>query len=199
MTKPFTSARAVPYSSIVGGGIMLLNEKGACVAQLAIMAGDKEKSDAISAELMQRIEGGGKFDRYANIEAVVRVNATHHGATEDEIAAFLSGEKDFISWVIQKVAPTAVRDVMVERLRQQTVEGWTPDHDDEHRPGELACAASCYGFNAFNDGHFRDDGTPVGWPWGAEWWKPTTPRRDLIKAAALILAEIERLDRAEGK
>lgn len=33
------------------------------------------------------------------------------------------------------------------------------------------------------------------WPWDESWWKPTTPRRDLVKAAALILAEIERLDR----
>jgi hypothetical protein len=35
-----------------------------------------------------------------------------------------------------------------------------------------------------------------GWPWDLKWWKPTTPRRDLVKAAALIVAEIERLDRA---
>jgi hypothetical protein len=31
-----------------------------------------------------------------------------------------------------------------------------------------------------------------------EWWKPTNRRRDLVKAGALILAEIERLDRAAG-
>ena len=27
-------------------------------------------------------------------------------------------------------------------------------------------------------------------------WQPTTSRRDLVKAGALVLAEIERLDRA---
>lgn len=31
------------------------------------------------------------------------------------------------------------------------------------------------------------------------WWKPGAPRRMLIKAAALIVAEIERLDRAAAK
>ena len=36
---------------------------------------------------------------------------------------------------------------------------------------------------------------PEVFPWEDAWWKPTTPRRDLVKAAALILAEIERLDR----
>lgn len=36
------------------------------------------------------------------------------------------------------------------------------------------------------------------WPWDESWWKPTNRRRDLVKAGALILAEIERLDRAEA-
>jgi len=36
------------------------------------------------------------------------------------------------------------------------------------------------------------------WPWAEKWWKPKNERRDLVKAAALILAEIERLDRAAG-
>ncbi|KAB2676748.1 hypothetical protein F9K85_09640 [Brucella tritici] len=36
---------------------------------------------------------------------------------------------------------------------------------------------------------------PKNWPWNAEWWKPSDRRRNLVKAAALILAEIERLDR----
>lgn len=41
---------------------------------------------------------------------------------------------------------------------------------------------------------------PRQWPftWWLDWWKPTTYRRDLVKAGALILAEIERLDRREG-
>lgn len=198
MTKPFTSARAVPYSSIVGGGIMLLNEKGACVAQLAIMAGGKEASDAISAELMQRIEAGGKFDRYANIETVVRVNATHHGATEDEIAAFLSGKKEFISWVIRKVEPTAVRDVMVERLRQQTAKGYSAMHDDEHDLFELARAGACYALLAAG---YQPEHEIIRklWPFPEEIKPSATRRRDLVNGASLMIADIERLDRAEGK
>lgn len=79
----------------------------------------------------------------------------------------------------------AAVDVLAERRRQIEVEGWTPEHDDGHRHSELADAAACY---ATNDRTL--------WPWSAEWWKPTTRRRDLVRAAALILAEIERLDRA---
>ena len=37
------------------------------------------------------------------------------------------------------------------------------------------------------------------WPWDAEWFKPSSSRRDLVKAAALLLAEIERDDRAASK
>jgi len=33
------------------------------------------------------------------------------------------------------------------------------------------------------------------WPWADRWWKPKSVRHDLIRAAALIVAEIERLDR----
>ena len=37
---------------------------------------------------------------------------------------------------------------------------------------------------------------PRNWPWHASWWKPTTTRRNLVKAAALLISEIKRLDRA---
>lgn len=36
----------------------------------------------------------------------------------------------------------------------------------------------------------------LAWPWDEQWWKPSTARRDMVKACALGLAEIERLDRA---
>jgi len=39
----------------------------------------------------------------------------------------------------------AVRDVLAERQRQISEEGWTPEHDDDAgRPGDLANAAACY-------------------------------------------------------
>lgn len=85
----------------------------------------------------------------------------------------------------------AARDVLMERVRQVTAEGWTPEHDDSHTDGQLALAASAYAMPNAVDGY-----TPRQWPWSFAWWKPSTPRRNLVKAAALILAEIERLDRA---
>lgn len=97
----------------------------------------------------------------------------------------------------------AVADVLAERRRQVDAEGWTPEHDDQHSAGELADAAAIYArFSAHGEAHRRYYSygrVPSGWPWDASWWKPTNPRRDLVKAGALILAEIERLDRIEAR
>ena len=90
----------------------------------------------------------------------------------------------------------AVVSVLAERERQQAEEGWTPEHDDEHCNGELAMAAVCY-INETGTVN-RNGGKPWGWPWDASWWKPNARRRNLVKAGALILAEIERIDRAAG-
>ena len=90
----------------------------------------------------------------------------------------------------------AILDVVAERQRQKTIEGWTPEHDDEHCNGELAMAAVCY-INETGTVN-RNGGKPWGWPWDASWWKPKTRRRNLVKAGALILAELERIDRAAG-
>ena len=90
----------------------------------------------------------------------------------------------------------AILDVVAERQRQKTIEGWTPEHDDEHCNGELAMAAVCY-INETGTVN-RNGGKPWGWPWDASWWKPKTHRRNLVKAGALVLAEIERIDRAAG-
>ncbi len=87
----------------------------------------------------------------------------------------------------------AARDVLAERHRQITAEGWTPAHDDAHADEQLARAAACY---ALPQGDYEIPDPPEFWPWDAYWWKPGDRRRELIKAGALILAEIERLDRA---
>lgn len=95
-------------------------------------------------------------------------------------------------------APSVLAEVAAERRRQVEEEGFDAAHDDEHDEGDMALAAAAYAVNTTNDDPlFFSNVTWPLWPWeGAFWWKPTTPRRDLIKAAALIVAEIERLDRA---
>lgn len=104
--------------------------------------------------------------------------------------------KAYIEHLESRTVTAAASDVLAERQRQVTAEGWTPGHDDEYEHGELADAAGCY---ALSSELFDCAGEPPRpWPWPDEWWKPTNRRRDLVKAGALILAEIERIDRAAG-
>lgn len=94
----------------------------------------------------------------------------------------------------------ALADIREERVRQMHVEGWTPDHDDTHLRGEMAKAAAAYAYGSTIGSTSRSWWFPADmWPWDKSWWKLSTPRRDLVKAAALIVAEIERLDRAARK
>lgn len=88
----------------------------------------------------------------------------------------------------------AATDVLAERQRQITAEGWTTEHDDRNASCELAAAAATYA-TCTEPEQLQICGA-AAWPWRRGWWKPTTYRRNLIKAGALILAEIERLDRA---
>ena len=91
--------------------------------------------------------------------------------------------------------------IAAERKRQIDVEGWTPEHDAEHTNGALADAAACYVSVARQQVRgvgYGGNGEPTYpravWPWDAEWWKPSDdPVRNLVKAGALIAAEIDRL------
>ena len=115
----------------------------------------------------------------------------------ESIEALDEAQMRELGWVR---ASGAAQDVLAERQRQVTAEGWTPKHDDQYSNGAMADAAGCYALHAhdFSKNEIKDF-VPAWWPWHAEWWKPTNPRRDLVKAGALILAEIERIDRAADK
>lgn len=83
-----------------------------------------------------------------------------------------------------------------ERMRQVEQEGWTPEHDDEHADGALVEAALCYVMRA-DRSPLANELPPSWWPWDESWWKPSDdPVRNLVKAGALIAAEIDRLQRS---
>lgn len=98
--------------------------------------------------------------------------------------------------------------ITAERLRQIDVEGYSLAHDNEHQDGELEKAASCYRNWALDSiyphqtcCHLRPgkSGIPLAWPWADSDWKPSGgPKRCLVKAGALLQAEVERLTRRGG-
>lgn len=98
-------------------------------------------------------------------------------------------------------ASPGMRAIVAERRRQIEVEGWTTEHDDEHTAAELALAASSYTlFSAHRrlTGLINMDLGVIAhklWPWDKDWFKPKDTRRDLVRAGALIVAELDKLER----
>lgn len=90
----------------------------------------------------------------------------------------------------------ALEQIVHERLRQIQDEGYTPENDDQWTFGELASAAASYALDPQDEARLTDP--PATWPFKPDTWKPGERRRELIKAGALILAELERINRLEA-
>lgn len=97
--------------------------------------------------------------------------------------------------------------ILAERKRQIEAEGWSEQHDASHTHGELARAAACYAIGSPEVKAPRRVRQTTGvttsesvifeqvWPWEERWWKAGDRVRELVKAGALIAAEIDRLNR----
>lgn len=177
---------------------------------------DSQALHSVPEASEQEKEQGWTLD-YRFVERVTDLAAsrTEYTTSMEATEQVLLAARELLAAAPGKSVPQAWLDVQVERRRQIEAEGWTPEHDDEHDSGELAAAGAAYALHAadhlnpYSQGDGGDE-APSCWPWhdgiagrgeGPEktepaWWKPSTPRRDMVKAGALILAEIERLDRA---
>ncbi|MBN4937064.1 hypothetical protein JY409_03275 [Stenotrophomonas maltophilia] len=99
---------------------------------------------------------------------------------------------------------TGVKAIAAERERQLQAEGFTRKGDRQYRRGELASAATAYAQVAAMDlycgtrGYIAGLPPPSIWPWAPEWWKPVDTRRDLVRAGALIAAQIDLIDSLVG-
>ncbi len=100
---------------------------------------------------------------------------------------------------------TGVELIKAERARQKKVEGWSAENDDRQVSGEMNDAAICYAGATAK--LMRGESLRViqldpmfsskfPFPYEDQWWKPSDdPIRNLVKAGALIAAEIDRLQR----
>ncbi|GEM_PF-7022045 len=95
-----------------------------------------------------------------------------------------------------------VRAIADERRRQVQAEGFSPATDADYNAGELAKAALAYVQLAAMDlaaggrDHIATGSPPACWPWHPVWWKPRNARRDLVRAGALIAAQLDLIDSA---
>ncbi|WP_025121765.1 MULTISPECIES: hypothetical protein [unclassified Serratia (in: enterobacteria)] len=132
-----------------------------------------------------------------------------------DLAAKLQKTQDSLKYALLMLSETkmcntepgqnpAIAAVVDERLRQVNVKGWTPEHDDEHVNDEIAAFAALYAMpEACRDWSAEETGYGENWAeaicpngWAAKFGDR---RRELVKAGALILAEIERLDRVSNE
>ncbi|MFW3895915.1 hypothetical protein [Pseudomonas bharatica] len=88
----------------------------------------------------------------------------------------------------------AAKDILAER-RRQLWKGYSAAHDDLYSPGELSSYAAAFALIA--------GGAAPGWVYqaGISSWqvKTSDPRTMLVTSGALILAELERIDREAEK
>ncbi len=102
----------------------------------------------------------------------------------------MTGERTAATESAQRIA----REIVEKRVRQQVHHGFWAEHDDRYQFGELPMAAATYAVVAARPSmrtHYRK----TLWPWPDHWLRDGAPRELLINAAALIIAEIERLER----
>lgn len=85
-------------------------------------------------------------------------------------------------------------ELIVAERRRQISKGWTPAHDDAHTNDELAYAAACYLMPRENNVPFRF------WPFESAAWRPSSDDRlrELTKAGAFVVAEMERWQRRDA-
>lgn len=112
------------------------------------------------------------------------------------------GMSEYTKTLESKLELPAVADVLAERQRQVSEKGYTAESDDSYIPGILCLAGAAYAVaaSAYPDARRRANRL---WPWpnAPKYFEPArknNPRANLVKAAALIIAEIERIDRAAG-
>lgn len=93
--------------------------------------------------------------------------------------------------------------IAAERKRQLEQEGYTLGHDDSHDNHQLALAAAAYAMPAviISPSHEWHTDRDELYPFDLSTWKPSPDDRlrELVKAGALISAEIERILRANEK
>lgn len=167
------------------------------------------------------VAGCGRYECaiVANVEpfALVSVEADMiwtQTITPDDVLALCPAAPDIVRRAVERYEKYALNKelntksgielIAEERRRQVEIEGWTSEHDDQHRECELAGAAISYASVAHSQALVGGSGESYGpsdeWTWDIAQWKPSNdPVRNLTKAGALIAAEIDRLLRAESE
>lgn len=152
----------------------------------------------------------------AAVDVDGRTDVTVRGKNGDVVLLIVGADEHKAAWIERALNGTAaefcanaIREsagqfpwdgigrIGEERRAQWLREGYDHEQDDTYTEGQLAAAAACYLAHASigTDPEVRVSPEAIRanvWPWPSDTFKPTTPIRDLVKAGALIAAEIDR-------
>lgn len=166
--------------------------------EIAFREDDYEKLFQSAKELME-------YTSYAEIVGGVSVNRLNIRKYCDEIADIVRNDtNEKMGWFEYETKNW--NEIVTERKRQIIEEKYDDAHDDEFTHGELASAAASYALPIRENGQKEKEWNQTLeeiWPFNWKHWKPNDTdegrRHDLIKAGALILAEMDRLKRNQNK
>ncbi len=126
----------------------------------------------------------------------ISVTRPYSNTTPEEWAKreAMGWEQPLMLWPSLPRVSASATACLMERVRQQTAKGYSPELDKRYVDGELVYAALAYAGQAL-------PGVPLGlealWPWEGAPMKSDEPGRAIEKAVALLIAEHERI-RAMG-
>lgn len=149
-------------------------------------------------ELVAQVRGETAKPRTTQHQALHAQLLRMLGAADHQAATARVGELTGLELLLHAGgAGKGVTAIAQERRRQIAGERFAPDADLQYTQRELARAAACYALSA----PLPEDGAtvpcPPEWPWARCWWKPKGARANLVRAGALIAAELDRMDRAQ--
>lgn len=100
------------------------------------------------------------------------------------------------------ITEAVLEEVLLERQRQIITHRYDQEHDDAHDWGELAVAAVVYVdaslTNSKGKCYLSAKQLQKRWPWDSRFKAASSRRSNLLKAVAMLVAEIERLDRVQS-
>lgn len=123
-----------------------------------------------------------------------------HFITEPPIVSATSTD------AIAALQSPAIASVLRERLEQVERHGYSPAHDAEHEEAQIGQGALAYvcaglaiemgdtfeGEEAARSAAYLDGAVGI-WPWESELFRPTDYATCLVKAAAMLIAELDRV------
>lgn len=193
---PRTTSRAAKEAAAAAAAAKAKTEGGAALATAAEPAASPAAAPPALTAISNTLTGSGM-----ELDFKSGAITLQGAALEDLSVKHENGTPAFQAvWASDSPEPwpglaQVAGDVFKERLRQVADEGLALERDDTYVGRELVGAAICYALQASSLPLHR---VVFSWPLAPGTFKPTSPRTCLVKAAALILAEIERLDRAEA-